>query len=217
MSTSLATDTTLLQWAPSGDLYFTATTAPRLRQGNGFKIWHYSGALLYELMWPEKQELLELSWQKHPEGVFKELPISYEKVEGIQSAQKQASDKKYVPPNVRNFGDDSNSSAVPPAQGPIPGLPPGYTSSKSQSAFKGRNYNSSNNNRKKPSTNATPVTNPDPIDEERKKATAIRKKLKDIRILKEKLEKGEKLDKNQLNKVASETELNKELAALKLS
>lgn len=199
-------------------MYFTATTAPRLRQGNGFKIWHYSGALLYELLWPEKQELLELAWQKHPDGVFKEIVISYDKVEGIQSAQKQASDKKYVPPNVRNFGDDSKSSAVPPAQGPIPGLPPGYQSSKSQSAFKGRNTKSSNNNRKMTPTNAAPGANPaEPVDEERKKATAIKKKLKDIRILKEKLEKGEKLDRNQLNKVASETELNKDLATLKLS
>lgn len=158
--------------------------------------------------------MLELVWQKHPEGVFKE--ISYDKVEGIQSAQKQASDKKYVPPNVRNFGDDSKSSAVPPAQGPIPGLPPGYTSSKSQSAFKGRT-SSGNNNRKKPPVSATPGAVPEPVDEARKKATAIKKKLKDIKILKEKLEKGEKLDKNQLNKVASETELSKELADLKLS
>lgn len=44
----------------------------------------------------------------------------------------------------------------------------------------------------------------------------IKKKLKDIRILKEKLEKGDKLDKNQLNKIASEGDLNKELAALKV-
>ena len=215
-----------MQWAPSGDVYFTATTAPRLRQGNCFKIWHYSGALLYELMWPEKQELLELMWRKYPAGVFKEFPISYEKVEGIQSVQKQASATKYVPPNIRNFGEDSSALAAPPVQGPIPGLPPGYTSSKNQSAFKGRN----NNNRKKPPTapgttannktstgGVTTNASSDKDDEERKKASAIKKKLKDIRVLKEKLEKGEKLDKNQLNKVASETDLSKELAALKLS
>lgn len=122
LATSMATDTTLLQWAPSGDLYFTATTSPRLRQGNGFKIWHYSGSLLYEMMWPEKQELLELAWQKCPEGTFKENEVSYSKVEGIQSVQKQASDKKYVPPNARAFGNDSSpSSTSAPLQGPIPG------------------------------------------------------------------------------------------------
>lgn len=117
-----APDTTLLEWAPSGDLYFTATTSPRLRQGNGFKIWHYTGSLLYEMMWPEKQELLELSWKKFPQGTYKETVISYQKVEGIQSVQKQASDKKYVPPNIRAFGENntSASSAAPPAHGPIP-------------------------------------------------------------------------------------------------
>lgn len=167
-------------------------------------------------MWPEKQELLELAWQRHPDGVFKEITISYDKVEGIQSAQKQASDKKYVPPNIRNFGEDSKSSAVPLPQGPIPGLPPGYTSAKSQSAFKGRNSNG--NNRKKPTTNAPSIgVAADPADEERKKATAIKKKLKDIKVLKEKLEKGEKLDNNQLKKVSLESDLTKELAALKLS
>ena len=164
------------------------------------------------MMWPEKQELLELQWQKYPAGLFKEFPISYAKVEGIQSVQKEASDKKYVPPNVRNFGEDSTSSSSPVAQGPIPGLPPGYTSSKNQAA-KGRQQN---NRTKKPPPTVGGGDN-DKNDEERKKATAIKKKLKDIRVLKEKIEKGEKLDKNQLNKVASETELNKELAALKIS
>lgn len=165
------------------------------------------------MMWPEKQELLELQWQKHPVGAFAEPAITNAKVEGIQSVQKQASDKKYVPPNVRNFGDDSTSTSSPAAQGPIPGLPPGYTSSKNQAA-KGKQPNNRN---KKPPPPAGAGGDNDKNDEERKKASAIKKKLKDIRVLKEKQEKGEKLDKNQLNKIASEAELNKELAALKLS
>jgi len=41
--------------------------------------------------------------------------------------------------------------------------------------------------------------------------------LKDIKVLKEKQEKGEKLDRNQLKKIELEGELNNELAALKLS
>lgn len=124
ISTSLATDTTLLEWAPSGDIYFTATTTPRLRQGNAFKIWHYTGILLYELIWPEKQELYELSWQKYADGYFKEPVINANKIEGIQSSQPQASTKKYVPPNIRLLGEEAASgisSAAPPAQGPIPG------------------------------------------------------------------------------------------------
>lgn len=165
-------------------------------------------------MWPEKQELLELMWQKYPDGVFKETPISYEKIEGIQSVQKQAAATKYVPPNIRNFGDDSSSAVKPPAQGPIPGLPPGYTSAKSQSNVKKQ---SNNNRNKKPLTATVNGDTPDKDDDDRKKASAIKKKLKDIRMLKERLEKGEKLDKNQLTKISSEGDLNKDLAALKLS
>lgn len=30
-----APDTTLLQWSPDGEYFMTATTAPRLRMGNG--------------------------------------------------------------------------------------------------------------------------------------------------------------------------------------
>lgn len=173
------------------------------------------------MMWPEKQELLELAWQKYPIGVFKENTVNYVKVEGIKSVQAQASDKKYVPPNVRNMGGaDATSSPAPVAYGAIPGLPPGYVSSKSagNKQQKPKNTNANNNAPKKvkePTENASTV---DPkVEEDRKKASAIRKKLKDIRILKEKQEEGEKLDKQQLNKISTEGELNKELSALKLS
>lgn len=206
ISTGYAPDSTFLEWGPSGDIYITATTSPRLRQGNGFKIWHYSGALLYELMYPEKHELLEVAWKKYPDGKFKEPVITSQKVEGIQSVQAQPSTKKYVPPHIREFGEaaavntSSNSTKnVPQAQGPIPGLPPGYTSSKPQ--------------QKKPS-NKPAVEG---VDDDKKKASAIRKKLKDIKILKEKQQNGDKLDKNQLKKIDIEKELNKELAALQLA
>lgn len=210
ITTSSAPDSTFLEWGPSGDVYITATTSPRLRQGNGFKLWHYSGALLFELMYPEKYELLEVAWQKYPEGKFKEPTITSQKVEGIQSVQAQPSTKKYVPPHIREFGDavvnnPSTAKYVPQAQGPIPGLPPGYTSAKPQ--------------HKKPAGNK-PATDGDKSqgnDDEKKKVTAIKKKLKDIKVLKEKQQNGEKLDKNQLKKIDMEKELNNELAALKLA
>jgi translation initiation factor 2A len=204
-----------LQWAPSGDLYFTATTAPRLRQGNNFRIWHYTGSLLYEQMWPEKQELLELTWQQYPVGKFKENSISYEKVEGIQSSQAQASEKKYVPPNVRNMGSESSSPQV--SYGPIPGLPPGYSSSKQQNNTKKPKTHANNHQQVNKEKDPKTTTNNDKADDDKKKASAIRKKLKDIRLLKEKQEKGEKLDKQQLKKISSESELMTELSSLKLS
>lgn len=138
-----------LQWGPGGETILTATTAPRLRIGNGFKVWHYSGALLHETHWPAGQELLEVCWQTYPDGTFKENPISYATVEGIQQSQPQASKAVYVPPNIRsggvpppsgNGGGGGVGGASPYRPGaytaserpPIPGLPIGYKVSQGQ-------------------------------------------------------------------------------------
>lgn len=154
ISTSLAPDTTLLAWSPAGDVYFTATCAPRLRIGNGFKVWHYSGALLHETMWPDNKELWELTWQTFPEGTWKEPIISSARIEGIQSTQAQASTQKYVPPCIRD-GSASSPAALAAASGEryIPGLPPGYRSSNNKAGGGKRNNN--NNNQRRPSTRKT--------------------------------------------------------------
>lgn len=91
-----------------------------------FKVWHYSGALLHETLWPQGQELLEVMWQKFGEGVFKENPITDVKVEGIKSSQPEASKQVYQPPNVRLMKEGRLSGNGDVEQQPIiPGLPPG--------------------------------------------------------------------------------------------
>lgn len=105
--------------------------------GNGFKVWHYSGALLQETPWQEGQELLQVLWQKYPDGVFTEKPISKAKVQGIQSSQPQAVKAVYVPPNIRGsaapIGTSPRPGYQPPHErGPIPGLPVGYKVSQGQ-------------------------------------------------------------------------------------
>lgn len=147
ISSSQAPDTTLLEWSPTGDIYFTATCAPRLRIGNGFKVYHYTGALLHETNWPEKQELWEVLWQTYPAGAFTEPTVGDEpeKVEGIKSTQPVASTQKYVPPCVRNNLSLSDEKY-------IPGLPPGYKSTaagkKTAAGAKRANQNQRRNNRK---------------------------------------------------------------------
>nr|CAD7447784.1 unnamed protein product [Timema bartmani] len=101
-----APDTTLLAWSPDGEHFITATTSPRLRIGNGFKIWHYSGTLLYERPWNKQEELWEVLWQTFPKGVLKEPHVSYKPVEGILPSQPQASKQVYRPPSAR--GRESN-------------------------------------------------------------------------------------------------------------
>lgn len=98
-----APDTTLLEWHPNGEHFVTATTAPRLRMANGFKIWHYSGALLHETMWPAGMELLEVAWERCPDNTYKEPVISAVKVQGIASSVPQASAQPYRPPNARGI------------------------------------------------------------------------------------------------------------------
>lgn len=158
---------------------------------------------------------MEVAWQKYPNNFYKQPEAAAgKKIEGIQSIQPQVSTKKYVPPHIREFGEAAASSGgggggkapIYQAQGPIPGLPPGYTSSKQPQKKHGNKQQSEGND--KPQGG---------VDDDKKKATVIRKKLKDIKILKEKQQNGDKLDKNQLKKIDMEKELNKELAALKLS
>lgn len=124
-----------LEWSPGGETFLTATTAPRLRMGNGFKVWHYSGALLHETNWPTGQELYEVVWQKYLAGIFQEQPISNVKVQGIVTATPQVSKAVYVPPGARGGGVLFSSRSAGDAsteKGVIPGLPIGYKVSQSQ-------------------------------------------------------------------------------------
>ena len=242
-----APDTTYLEWCPTGDMFMSATTAPRLRMSNGFKVWHYSGSLLHETNWPDKQELLEVIWQKYPKGSIKENTISEEKIEGIKSSTPQTSKVKYVPPHARGGESPLRPGTAPTAIRPlIPGLPPGYRPSTAQPKNKRqnnkkadkdketkeakpadnngnaneKNQNGLNNKKDVPSkpgnNNRRPqTTSGDP--EKEKKIRSISKKLKDIKILKEKNERGEKMEASQVTKMKLEEELVKELRALRAS
>lgn len=304
-----------MEWGPDGEKILTATTAPRLRIANGFKVWHYSGALLHETAWPSGQELLQVMWQKYEDGAFKEKPISNVKVQGIQPSQPQASKAVYVPPNIRSGGSApvtprTISSMAPRSQpverGPIPGLPIGYKVSQGQrkkdrntkrkeadninrqsanavnsneegNGIQAQNQltnNKRNQRRSRPnnanqmngngtsnhnntdantnvnananvtvnasneqsSPDAANTQNPDKPkrkprtrqrktdgapgsagdSEKDKRIRTVQQKLKDIAKLKVRRDNGENLESNQLSKISAETELVKELSALKV-
>merc|ERR1719500_1215771 len=63
-----APDSTMVSWCPDGQRFLTTTTAPRLRVGNGYKVWHYSGALQHEKAFSTGDELWEAAWQAQPEA-----------------------------------------------------------------------------------------------------------------------------------------------------
>ncbi|XP_016959562.1 eukaryotic translation initiation factor 2A [Drosophila biarmipes] len=133
-------DTTVFEWHPNGEWFITATTAPRLRISNGFKVYHYSGALLHETMWPQGQELLGIEWQQFADKTFSEPKITKAKHEGIKSSQPEASKKAYTPPHLRLLKEGKNPEKYLP-QPSIPGLAPA-------AAAGGANGNKRNNKNK---------------------------------------------------------------------
>ncbi|GAB0088846.1 Eukaryotic translation initiation factor 2A [Sergentomyia squamirostris] len=243
ISTLQAPDSTQLEWNPNGEVFMTATTAPRLRQSNCFKIWHYSGALLHETMWPPEQELLEVRWQKYNSGVFKEKPVSSEKVVGIQSAQPQASTQVYRPPAARGlpmktfdlYSDNVGKST-------IPGLNPAKHDGKKkqrrdpktqkprpgQQKGDGARKNHGGEGITPDDSAPKVVTQKDEGEPKRsngnriitgdaqkdRKIQRIQKKLYDIAKLREKQTNGETLKDTQVDKINSEESLIKELHSL---
>lgn len=132
-----ASDSTMLEWSPSGDIFVTATTAPRLRMGNGFKVWHYSGALLHETVWPTGQELFEVNFQKYANETFKEPPITNQKIEGIKSNQPQASTVAYRPPNLRDGAPATTKTLHDGEDEDKPRVPGQYLGTTAQSKSRG--------------------------------------------------------------------------------
>ncbi|XP_044752195.1 eukaryotic translation initiation factor 2A [Coccinella septempunctata] len=217
IGTCLAPDTTLLEWSPDGAHFLTATTSPRLRVNNGFKIWHFSGALLHEKPCVD-EELYDVAWKKYPKYTFKEPSIS-EKVQGIESSQPQASKKAYVPPSLRNRPTN------PKVQGEgEKAHKPGGDSGPSKAALKLKKKREAKKAKKvdedeqKPS--ATVVSsvqiNLSGDPEKDKKLKNLKKKLDAIEKLKEQQSQGKVLEINQLAKIKGEADLLKELEQLQV-
>ena len=84
--------------------YVCATTAPRLRVSNGWKVCHYRGQVIgkYEYPTNDKNELWEVAWQPNP----KTKPAAIEKPSKmVQKIQEAAKPKGYVPPHARGRTD----------------------------------------------------------------------------------------------------------------
>lgn len=208
-----------------------------------FKVWHYSGALLHETMWPEGQELLEVIWQTVPSGRFTEKPITNVKLEGIKSTQPQASAQAYKPPNARGI-NITPTRVSNNTDNRIPGTSPPKSSRRDRrnqragSFSKNRNERSDENNdanntetaqstdaqsqrfrpNNRDSARKSNKPNSQPEDPEKlKRIKGLNKKLSDISKLKMRREKGEHLELNQIQKIDSEASLIKELNDLKIT
>ncbi|XP_044266198.1 eukaryotic translation initiation factor 2A [Tribolium madens] len=216
-----APDSTLLEWSPDGIHFLTATTAPRLRIGNGYKIWHYSGALLHEKNSGLQEELYEVCWKKFPKYAFKDPVITSEKVEGIATSQPVASKQAYRPPSARNrptirfsLDDDEEQSHKPGADSQSKAS---LKQKKKREAKKAKKLEAGEDNREV----SAPVVSSVQINltgdpEKDKKLKNIKKKLDAIEKLKEQQAQGKPLEINQLSKIKGEADLLKELEQLQV-
>jgi translation initiation factor 2A len=217
-----ATDSTDVRWSPSGQFLMTSTCAPRLRVGNGVKIWHYSSALLHETIIEDgtKEELWEVAWRN--ELNCPDFSVSYAKIQGIPPKQPQASKVAYRPPNVRNKAkpgftfalEENEPPQAPKAENETP---------LSKSAIK--NKKRKENKKADPAENANHQGNGVPVaaaaapavpGEAEKMLRKLTQKLQKIEELRAKQREGKELELNQLEKLKTEKALVEQIKQLKL-
>jgi translation initiation factor 2A len=228
-----AEDTTLFRWSPDGRHFASATTAPRLRVNNGYKIWDASGQVIFEHKTPAEQEMWEVAWRPVPVSAFPEVPLDFgnrQQNAGGGNGKGAAQGKQqvaYVPPHLRGVpnrpafklhDDDEPADSVKDEQ-------QNQDANLSKQALKNRKRRELAKTRP-PLTPGTALSTsagaansssemaPPPDAETQKKKKGIMKKLEQIAALKQKRETGEKLEANQLEKIQKEDELLKELEDL---
>merc|ERR1719341_2850264 len=229
-----APDTTDVRWCPDGQRLVTSTCAPRLRMGNGYKVWHYSGSLLHEKPFQASDELWEADWQAAPPGAYGPFKISKAKVIGIKPSQPVVSKQAYRPPGARGtqstfklHDDDEAPQTVKNNATPENMSKSALKNKKRKEASKNKTktekdredalsaaaaMNQNNNQKNSYQGAAGLLADPD----KEKKIRKVNDKLASIQKLKIQVAEGKTLEKNQLEKLTKEQELLDELKALKL-
>ncbi|XP_048190844.1 eukaryotic translation initiation factor 2A isoform X2 [Perognathus longimembris pacificus] len=228
----VASDSTYFAWCPDGEHILTATCAPRLRVNNGYKIWHYTGSVLYKHDVPSNGELWQVSWQPFLDGVFPAKAITYQAVPSEVPSEEPKVATAYRPPALRNKpATNSKLHEEEPPQNMKPH--PGGDKPLSKTALKNQRKHEAKKAAKQEarhdkSPDLAPASAPqstprntisqsasgDPeID---RKIKNLKKKLKAIEQLKEQAATGKQLEKNQLEKIQKETALLQELEDLEL-
>ncbi|RVE49429.1 hypothetical protein evm_005941 [Chilo suppressalis] len=218
LGTCTAPDTTWLQWDPRGETFLTATTYPRLTVGNGYKIWHYTGALMHKRMCQEKENLLAISWRP---GTYPKSELSKTAPKGIEDATPKPT-AAYRPPGARNkpsnFTFHEHEKPHKPGESSAAPSKQAIKQKEKREARKARKAEEKAKGDTSPppptSSRAPFISTGDP--EKDKKIKSLNKKLSDIDKLKQQKAAGKQLELNQLAKIDSEASLLQELAQLRL-
>ncbi|XP_064614791.1 eukaryotic translation initiation factor 2A-like [Liolophura sinensis] len=223
-----AEDTTFFSWCPDGEHVVTATLAPRLRVGNGYKIWHYTGCLLHHEKVPSDQALWQVMWQPVPGGVFKQQPTKYKPIDS-SLVPTEAKTEAYRAPMSKGRPSQplhtyEPASNAKPAQNPENMSKAALKNKKKREARKAKQEEEAGAERAEvPPTSqgssqgagfVIPSTGNPEID---KKIKNLVKKLQQIEKLKEQQREGKTLEKNQLDKLKTEDALMKELQDLTIN
>jgi len=217
------------EWAADSIHFLTAVLSPRIRVDNGVKIIKYDNTVVYQENIPELYQTL---WRPQNPLLFPNEKIIYPSL----AIQKQSSPQpqKYTPPSQRAAAASAVPAATSSTPTGVPQLPPppGF---KIYLTTSNNNNNNSNNNGKKQSKTTTTTNNRDHNNKQdreqqqqqqqnnepkreltplEKKIKSIERKLKEVEILKSKLNSGEFVPPTGLEKISNEAKFQEELKKL---
>ncbi|EFO85911.1 hypothetical protein GCK72_005539 [Caenorhabditis remanei] len=214
-------NTTLFDWAPDGQHFVTCTTAPRLRIDNCYRFWHYTGRMLAETHFDSpKEELWEVRWRPmmgYNKFAIKELTKTDKMAAGLPIKKKDASHPlnnvpagavrqagAYIPPHLRKPLGGGGSAGPPTA---VPVAP----TNGNQNQRPPQRFNANGNG----NGNAPQPFRPQQSEQDRK-LFQLKKKVEEIKVLKQKVANGDHLQPNQLDKIKREEEYIADIAKLSI-
>lgn len=220
-------DSTYLEWCPDGEHFMTATLSPRLRIGNGYRMFHYSGSLLHEVFCAIDEELWEFCWRPFLPGIFSEKKIVHTRVSSIASSVPEASKEAYRPPAARGLPASKTSKLhddyeKPSNQKNKEGDPTSTKVKKPKAKKKPKKKEESESELVEPiveiQLKAIASWQLEPMDDaERERQTKkLQKKLSQIHKLQELKTSGKKLSPEEVEKLKKEKEIIHHLKALQL-
>eukprot|EP01137_Pigoraptor_chileana_P011449 Opistho-2@62360 len=220
-----ASDSTHTEWCPDGTHILTCTTSPRLRVGNGYKVWRFS----QQVASGQCQELWEARWQPRsmPAAVIPSVVAAAVSVQPlVQQASKPAA---YRPPHLRGTDAPSQPSIklheleapkrldAAPAQAETLSKAALKNKKKREAKAKGEGeppVPTATQAHTQGSPAQSPIAPATEDPELAKKIKNLTKKLKQIEVLREEKRSGKNLEVNQLQKLETEAALRAELVEL---
>jgi len=216
-------DTTYFEWCSDGERFVTATTTPRLRVNNMYKVWDYVDGLLCE------RKCEKSLYQVTLQPLATDMSSKPQRHASLAAFKKPAAQAAYVPPAFRNnpqyrsrklsSGDEDNSVAEKNVAKKNP-------KKKNKKKSVNGSFATHGNLTKEQQDGVTmvkyllsekqpvePVKKPG-LSEKEKKLKKLRKNVVAIEKLKLAQEEGKVLEVNQLAKLATEAEVKAELGKL---